>query len=109
VRKALLAVAALLVAAAGATAWAISRPDPRTESLLDGCARSRQAEFAREASSWVYVGDRNAAARAHLTAAGYERERQHAWESPSSLHRSLFASGGHRLMRQGVCPSSWQR
>lgn len=61
-RRALLVAAALLAAAAGATAWAVSRPDPRTESLLDGCARSRQAEFAREASSWVYVGDRNAPA-----------------------------------------------
>ncbi len=59
-----LVVAAALVVLAGmaAVGYAVTRPDPHTEALADGCARNRQAEFAREAPGWVYVGDRSSPA-----------------------------------------------
>jgi hypothetical protein len=48
----------LALAGAGAVGYAVTRPDPETEARQDGCGRSRQAEFARQAPGWVYVGDR---------------------------------------------------
>ncbi|MFN2628879.1 MAG: hypothetical protein ABR569_09625 [Gaiellaceae bacterium] len=58
-RRLLLSAAVVALAGAGALAWAVVRPDPHTEALADGCARSRQAQFAREAPGWAYVDDRD--------------------------------------------------
>lgn len=55
-----LAVAALLLATAGSAlaAYALTRPDPATDAVADGCERSRSLIFTREATEWAYVGDR---------------------------------------------------
>ena len=57
-----IALAAVLAAAAAATALAVSRPDPAAEARLDGCTRSVAAQLRQEEPEWVFVGDRNTSA-----------------------------------------------
>ncbi len=56
-RAALLAVA--LVAAAGVSVFAASRPDPNLQAMQDGCVRDYLATVRRESPTWVYVNDRD--------------------------------------------------
>jgi hypothetical protein len=57
-----IAIAAVLGAAAAATAFAVTRPDPATQARLDGCKRSVASQLRQEAPEWVFVGDRDAPA-----------------------------------------------
>jgi hypothetical protein len=52
-------VAAVACTAAGVVAQAVLGPDPAKQAQADGCARSRQQEFARLGPGWVYVGDKD--------------------------------------------------
>jgi len=60
VRRIATAGAAVVLAATGAVvASGVPGPDPAKQSQLDGCSRSRQAEFTRQAPAWVYVNDKD--------------------------------------------------
>ena len=56
-------VVGLAVVAAAAVAAVVGHsvlgPDPAKQAQADGCARSRTAEFTRQAPGWVYVGDKD--------------------------------------------------
>jgi hypothetical protein len=56
-RRLLAAAAVAALAGVAAFAYAVTRPDPHTQALADGCARSREAEFSRQAPGWAYVND----------------------------------------------------
>jgi hypothetical protein len=56
-RGLLVAAAAAILFGVGALAYAVTRPDPHVQALADGCARSREAEFSRQAPAWAYVND----------------------------------------------------
>lgn len=50
---------AVLAATVAVVASGVLGPDPAKQSQLDGCSRSRQAEFTRLAPGWVYVNDKD--------------------------------------------------
>src|SRR5947208_11605744 len=54
------ALCALGLCAGAATAYVVTRPDPKTQAQADGCPRDLPAIFKREAPTWVYVSDRDA-------------------------------------------------
>jgi hypothetical protein len=57
------AVAAVLLAlAAAVSARALTRPDPATQAVLDGCGRDDTAAISNLVPEWAYVGDANAPA-----------------------------------------------
>ncbi|HEX6701142.1 MAG TPA: hypothetical protein VF101_10470 [Gaiellaceae bacterium] len=57
------AVAAVLLALAMAvSAWALTRPDPATQAVRDGCGRDDTAAISNLVPEWAYVGDANAPA-----------------------------------------------
>ena len=57
-RRRVATAAVVLVALAGVTAYAQTRPDPTTEAVQDGCKRARIPIFLGAVPNWVYVNDR---------------------------------------------------
>lgn len=57
-----LAVACVLLGAAGAAAVSATRPNPTTDAVADGCERNPTGLFTAESPNWAYVGDRGAPA-----------------------------------------------
>ncbi len=51
------ATALLLLGGAALAAVSLTRPDPLTQAVADGCKRDKQQIFAGNAPNWVYVND----------------------------------------------------